>query len=289
MNNDGNRLAVGLPDAPNPDAYCECNPGAVLILVRNAQSFVETSSVQSLRPIWTEEDRLFDSQSSQSNEFGSSVALDKSGSRVLVGSPGSSEVHEFAADGDIWYQVDIIRPPGGDPSTGDEESTVDFGRYLLMSANLETLAISANITAYNVGTSYIDTDNVVYVYRGGGVWTQEALLRASNNTDEDYCEQSICSDGFGLSLAVSGDGEIVAVGAPNEESNSTGVNGDQQDNSLSNAGAAYAFTRNSGEWNQEAYIKASKDTIKVGEALRISDDGQSLFMSSAHNDELFYY
>ena len=61
----------------------------------------------------------------------------------------------------------------------------------------------------------------VYVFvRDGTTWTQQAYLKASN-TD--------MGDEFGASVAVSG--ETVVVGALNEASNATGINGDQSDNS----------------------------------------------------------
>jgi hypothetical protein len=70
-----------------------------------------------------------------------------------------------------------------------------------------------------------------YVFvRSGTIWTQEAYLKASNTDADDW---------FGVSVAVSGD--TVVVGAPNEDSSATGVNGNQGDNSATNAGAAYVF------------------------------------------------
>jgi hypothetical protein len=59
---------------------------------------------------------------------------------------------------------------------------------------------------------------------------QQAYLKASNTEAEDW---------FGP-VAVSGD--TVVVGAPGEDSNATGVNGNQTDNGASGAGAAYIFT-----------------------------------------------
>jgi hypothetical protein len=41
------------------------------------------------------------------------------------------------------------------------------------------------------------------------------------------------------------------VGAYGEASNATGVGGDQTNNSASNSGAAYVFTRNGGVWNSK--------------------------------------
>ena len=64
-------------------------------------------------------------------------------------------------------------------------------------------------------------------------------------------------DGFGSSVALSGD--ILAVGALFEASGATGVNpaGGQADNSAGGAGAVYVFVRSGTTWTQQAYLKAS--------------------------------
>ena len=64
-------------------------------------------------------------------------------------------------------------------------------------------------------------------------FAQQAYVKASNTDGGDE---------FGFSVAVSGD--TVVVGAAYESSNATGINGDQNDNSALNAGAAYVFVRN---------------------------------------------
>ena len=73
-----------------------------------------------------------------------------------------------------------------------------------------------------------------------------AYLKASNTG---------ANDTFGYSVAISGD--TIVVGAPTEDSAATGVNGNQADNSATDAGAAYVFTRSAGVWSQQAYLKAS--------------------------------
>src|SRR5207253_441487 len=89
-----------------------------------------------------------------------------------------------------------------------------------------------------------------YVFgRNGTNWSQQAYLKASNTGANDY---------FGLSVAVSGD--TLVVGAINESSNATGVNGDQSDDSAQNSGAAYVFLRNGTNWSQQAYLKPSNTT-----------------------------
>ena len=97
----------------------------------------------------------------------------------------------------------------------------------------------ANNGASNSGAAYI-------FIRSGGIWTQQAYLKASNSQADDY---------FGISVAVSGD--TVVVGANGEDSNATGVNGNQGDNNLYYPGAAYVFIRTGSTWTQQAYLKAS--------------------------------
>src|ERR1044071_4547236 len=74
---------------------------------------------------------------------------------------------------------------------------------------------------------------------------QQAYLKASNTDTGDTFS----------GVAVSGD--TVVVGAPGEASKATGINGDQNDNSATRAGAAYVFVRNGTTWTQQAYLKAS--------------------------------
>ena len=86
--------------------------------------------------------------------------------------------------------------------------------------------------------------------RSGSTWTQQDYLKASN---------SFSFDGFGECVAISGD--TIVVGAPFEDSNATGVNGDQRDNSAMNAGAAYVFVRNGTAWTQQTYLQASNPEL----------------------------
>ncbi|MBN1537194.1 MAG: FG-GAP repeat protein, partial [Anaerolineales bacterium] len=109
-----------------------------------------------------------------------------------------------------------------------------------------------------------DASGAAYVFvRSNGDWSQQAYLKASNTG---------ANDTFGESVAISGD--TVVVGARNEDSSATGVDGDQTDNSASNAGAAYVFVRSNGDWSQQAYLKASNTEAddRFGERVSISGD-----------------
>src|SRR5437773_9854533 len=84
---------------------------------------------------------------------------------------------------------------------------------------------------------------------------QVAYIKASNTEMGDHFGNGGTLEGHGVAL--SGDGNTLAVGAPYESSGAKGINGNQNDNSLYSAGAVYVFVRRNGTWPQPAYIKAS--------------------------------
>lgn len=86
-----------------------------------------------------------------------------------------------------------------------------------------------------------------YVFRRvNGVWAQEAYLKASNTQE---------LDSFGSAVAISGD--TIAIAANGEDSADRRINGNQFDNTASNAGAVYVFHRTGTTWTQQAYIKSA--------------------------------
>jgi tetratricopeptide (TPR) repeat protein len=99
--------------------------------------------------------------------------------------------------------------------------------------------------------------------RAGTTWTQQAYIKASNTNAYDY---------FGHCVALSGNS--LAVGALLEDSAATGINGNQDDNSVGAAGAVYVFVRAGTTWTQKAYIKASNTGMldQFGFSVGLSDD-----------------
>ncbi len=101
----------------------------------------------------------------------------------------------------------------------------------------------------NQNDNSVYASGAVYVFvRQGDSWTQQAYVKASNPGQSDH---------FGSSVALSRDGNTMAVAAHWEASAATGINGNQNDNSIPQAGAVYVFTRTGTTWTQQAYIKAS--------------------------------
>lgn len=94
-------------------------------------------------------------------------------------------------------------------------------------------------------------------------------FKASNTASGDL---------FGAAVALSGDGNTLVVGAQSEDSNATGVNGEESDDSANDSGAVYVFTRTVAGWAQQAYLKASNTRTSdlFGAALALSEDGNTL-------------
>ena len=64
------------------------------------------------------------------------------------------------------------------------------------------------------------------------------------------------------------------IGAPYEDSNATGVNGNQASNTAGDSGAAYVFVRSGTNWTQQAYLKASNADAgdSFGSSVAVSGD-----------------
>ncbi len=79
------------------------------------------------------------------------------------------------------------------------------------------------------------SSGAVYVFtRRGDTVAQQAYIKASNPED---------GANFGSSVALSRDGNTMAVAAYYEASAATGINGNETDHSIPEAGAVYVFTR----------------------------------------------
>jgi hypothetical protein len=157
----------------------------------------------------------------------------------------SGAVYVYTRTNGVWTQQAYLK--ASNTSSGDM-----FGVSVAIDG--DTLAVGATSESSNAtGVNGDQTNHLapnsgaVYVFtRTAGVWSQQAYLKASNTNADDN---------FGVTVALKGD--TLAVAAYEEASNATGVNGNQADNSAPGSGAVYVFTRTSGVWSQQAYLKAS--------------------------------
>jgi hypothetical protein len=160
-----------------------------------------------------------------------------------------------------------------------------FGDAVALSGDGNTMAVGAKAessaaTGVNGNESDASAFNAgaVYVFaRAGDRWVQQAYLKASNAGVNDH---------FGHMVALSGDGNTLAVSAYFEGSRATGVNGNDDDDSMAQSGAVYVFTRTGGTWSQQAYLKASNtgEGDQFGFALALSDDGNTLAAGAIGED-----
>jgi hypothetical protein len=243
--------------------------GACLVTVDQDSTVTATFQAVGLPP-FAQQAYLKGTNNAVNQRFGWSVALD--GDTLVVGAsgeascatgingdqtntnnscPSAGAVYVFTRTGGVWSQQAYLKASNTDGFDQFGWSVALSGDTVVVGAKGEDSNATgvngdqANNSAFNSGAAYVFT-------RTGGVWTQQAYLKASNTGTKD---QTDTGDQFGWSLALSGD--TLVVGTPWENSNATGVNGDQANNSAPESGAAYVFTRTGGAWTQQAYLKAS--------------------------------
>jgi hypothetical protein len=142
----------------------------------------------------------------------------------------------FIRNGTQWAQQAFIKAS----NTGKEDW---FGSRLQLSGDGNTLAVAAQledsvaqgIDGKQEDDSAQEAGAVYFFTRTGTVWSQKHYVKSTNNE---------AFDEFGSSVALSRDGRTMAVGARGEDSSAKGLNGNQADNSMKEAGAVYVFAYN---------------------------------------------
>ena len=172
--------------------------------------------------------------------------------------------------------------------------TDNFGYMIALSGDGNTMAVSAPYEA-SAATGIAGDQNddsipqagAVYVFgRSGEAWVQQAYIKASNTGEAGIGDQLSDGDQFGFALALSADGNTLAVGAISEDSAASGVGADQSDNSALSAGAAYVYSRAGDTWTQQAYVKPSNSGggDLFGYSVALSADGSELAASAYDED-----
>lgn len=243
----GDTLVVG---APLEDGGATGVGGAVDEAVTNAGAayvFQRTGNT------WSAGVYLKASTPSSGATFGRAVSV--WGDTIAVGAENdddvvadSGTVYIFTRVAGVWTPTATIKAPM--PGTGDR-----FGGSVALHG--DTLVVGASgedSGATSVGGSQADNSRpdagAAYVFvRTGTTWSLQSYLKASNTDADDF---------FGWSVAISGD--VVVVGAWQEDGAATTVNGDAASNAAGDAGAAYVYRRTGTTWAPEAYLKYAQQT-----------------------------
>jgi hypothetical protein len=262
---DGNTLAVGAPledgsgntiDAADDNG--RDNSGAVYVFVRTADT-------------WSQQAYIKPSVSAVDDQFGYAVALSFDGNTLAVGAPtrdafgaDSGAAFVFTRTGTTWSQQAVVTStaPGADDW---------FGASLALAPNGNSLVVSA-FQDDGISNTVPDTGAVFIFDRVGTSWGVGTVLRETNQDP---------SDNFGYSVAFA-DGDTLAIGAPNEDSDGTA----QTDNSVTEAGAVFVFTRSGVSWTPQGYLKAPTPTAGdfVGKQVSIATNGNALVAAAAGDD-----
>jgi len=292
VSGDGSTLALGAVGEASAatgiggDELDDSAPGsgAVYVFARSGSTWVQEAYVKA-------------SNAEAGDGFGTALALSYDGDTLVVGAEGedsaatgsggdpfddsalqSGAVYVFSRSAGAWAEEAYVK--AGNTGAGDR-----FGAALALSDDGSALVVGApgedsaavgpggdpfNDLAADSGAAYV-------LARSGGLWTQEAYLKASNTQADD---------GFGAALALSGDGGTLAVGAPGEDSDATGLGGDQLNDAARDSGAVFVFAGSGSSWVQELYAKASNSEggDAFGSAVELSYDGDVLLVGAPSED-----
>lgn len=269
---DGGVLAIGAPGHDGPSGATVSLSGAVYVYKRTGGVW-EWDPSGYLRPTHP---KTYDNPKG----FGATLAIDGNGSRIAVGVPLDSSaspnnpvddcgtvapvncansagaVYVFASNASGWSSTPtyVKRLVPGDFDR--------FGYSVAFNRNGSVLAVGAvgqwnNVNALSGAVHVFDTLT----------WNAYMLTAAAG--DANHFDQ------FGASVAVSDDGNTIAIGADAEDSGSAA---DAMDNTSVDSGAVYVFARAGSSWDQRAYLKASNIGAgdRFGTAVSLSGDGNTL-------------
>ena len=237
---------------------------------------------------------------------GTSIALNGDGTTMAIGAAfesggaagvngnqrdnsvyASGAVYVYVRQGDSWTQQAYVK--ASNPGQSDH-----FGSSVALSRDGNTMAVAAHWEASgatgvngNQNDNSIPQSGAVYVFtRNGTTWTQQAYIKASNTGKAGEGQLAGDGDQFGFSLALSGDGNTLAVGAISEDSAAQQINGNQGDDSAQSAGAVYVYSRTGSTWAQQAYVKSANMGAGdgLGFSVALSFDGNTLAAAAFDED-----
>ncbi|HEX5225160.1 MAG TPA: hypothetical protein VFW29_08525 [Solirubrobacteraceae bacterium] len=193
---------------------------------------------------------------SGAGNLGTSLAVSADGSTAAVGARRDNgkagAVFIFTRSGGVWSQQGEKLVPAKGQETGEGE----FGWSVALSADGDTLLVGAPRDNAKTGGAWVFT-------RSGSTWSQQGKELTGAPEQKGTAE-------FGLSVALSGDGNTALVGGP-------------EDNAF--IGAAWAFTRASGSWAQlgTKLLGGAEETGagEFGESVAVSSDATTALVGAS--------
>ena len=243
---------------------------------------------RSCRP-WSQEEYIKASNAGLNDLFGASVALDADTlvvgawdeTSAATGIDGNQDDDSAYSSGAayIFERVDNTWKQTAYLKASNTRTLTTFGRAVAAAPNLVVVGAEyedGSGRGVNADQGLFEATNsgAAYVFeRVDEGWVQTAYLKAPN---------ADAGDRFGTSVAAARD--TIVVGARGEDSAATGIDGEQGDNEVSDAGAAYVYRRDQRRWKMVAYVKPSSthELDVFGSAVALSGDTVSV---GAHLDD----
>lgn len=164
------------------------------------------------------------------------------------------------------------------------------GTYAQVGADLPSIARAQNVAIALLQENWSTARYAIDACNSAGCTRSNAMtiaglsaplvtyVKASSSSAESY---------FGQTLALSADGNTLAVGTPNDNSAATGIGGNENDdcnisNCAEESGAVYVYTNNGSAWSSATYIKAADSASgnRFGADISLSADGNTLAVSA---------
>jgi hypothetical protein len=206
---------------------------------------------------WNLQAKLTPSDGSPPKSFGNSVSL--SGNTALIGAGGSSSengaAYVFVRTGTTWTQQ--AKLTASDGAVNDL-----FGSVVALDA--DTAVIGARLDDVGANT---DQGSAYVFVRSGTSWTQQAKLTANDG---------IADDNFAVGLDVLGN--IAIIGA-----------NDDDNNSLTDNGGAYVYTRSGTTWTQSQKLVASDRATNDKFGRSVVMDGINALIGATGADSGYFF
>ena len=279
----GDLLVVGAPD--------RSGGGEAIVFRRRGRAWQEEAVLHGQGP---------------GDRFGAAVATD--GTTILVGAPaeaGRGAAYVFGAPD--WTGAPVT---GHVPAAGDEYGAAvalagdrlviaapgaaqDAGRVYVIGSGVTTLtspsasasdrfgaALAATTTRLVIGapgeSAVAPGAGAAYAF-DAPAWSLTATLQSTAPG---------AGDAFGSAIAIAADGDLVAVGAPFEDSATSGVASTvATDNALSASGAVFVF-RHQASWLLASYLKASNVDALDEYGTSVALHGNVLVVGAPYEDSV---
>jgi hypothetical protein len=242
INNDGTYAIVGC----SGDDTGGTNMGSAYIFTRSGST-------------WTQQQKIQHGDLTNSDSFGSSVAINSDGTYAIVGARTQTgfdygAAYIFTRSGSTWTQQAKI-------VSSDLESLDNFGHSVSISSDGSYVIVGApgeDTGGSNAGSAYIFT-------RSGSTWTQQQKIQSSDVQG---------GDGFGNSVSISGDTNHAIVGAAGEDTGFTG------------AGSSYIFSRSGSTWTEQRILRSPTALEKdfFGQSVSMSSNGSYVLVGANEDD-----